>query len=402
MPGGLPHPSTAPLPPHRPTALLPQVYESVSKSGQLSEAELALFDEPETEQLLYELRFLSVQQRVPAAAYVAAEQLSQSECVVLARAIKEHERRKGTKEGFADTPADALAYKHFRDALECRREADVEACVRQGLAVAQTDSARAKLSALVGEAAAPISALPTATLTVLRLTRDELGFRPVAAAGSLQDVTAAAVRAAPKVSAEGVFGNFRVPQEGVQHEWVVSAGAAWVAPESRSRRRGKRLRDLLPCCWCSAACTARGAAHPASKHSADCQPTTFSLPCFALLQGLPNWSIVARAVNPVALTIENCAAVPEIATAVAAKTEDARKRLGGVGLLVVDTAAEGSSSGPDPSQFYLLSASGGGVRLATGAVAAEEPAALLGPVLFLCRPPARDGAASQTAELLSV
>lgn len=35
--------------------------------------------------------------------------------MVLARAIKEHERRNGRREGFADTPGDALAYKFYRD-----------------------------------------------------------------------------------------------------------------------------------------------------------------------------------------------------------------------------------------------------------------------------------------------
>ncbi len=37
------------------------------------------------------------------------------EAQVLARAVKEHERRDGRREGFADTPADVLAYKYFRD-----------------------------------------------------------------------------------------------------------------------------------------------------------------------------------------------------------------------------------------------------------------------------------------------
>lgn len=40
---------------------------------------------------------------------------SPHESQVLARAIKEHERRDGQREGFADTPGDVLAYKYFRD-----------------------------------------------------------------------------------------------------------------------------------------------------------------------------------------------------------------------------------------------------------------------------------------------
>lgn len=127
-------------------------------------------------------------------------------------------------------------------------------------------------SELLGEERAASMALPTAVLTTLRLARDELGFRPLAVAGDLQVRAAAGggrprmprrrarglgalatctecpasppscclappvpsacppqtarveqVLAAPKVSSEGVFGNFKVPADGVQHEWVVSA-----------------------------------------------------------------------------------------------------------------------------------------------------------------------------------
>ena len=34
---------------------------------------------------------------------------------MLIKAFKEHERRDGEKEGFAHTPADALAFKFYRD-----------------------------------------------------------------------------------------------------------------------------------------------------------------------------------------------------------------------------------------------------------------------------------------------
>ncbi len=37
----------------------------------------------------------------------------ESEAVI--KAFKEHERRSGLKEGFAHTPADALAFKYYRD-----------------------------------------------------------------------------------------------------------------------------------------------------------------------------------------------------------------------------------------------------------------------------------------------
>jgi hypothetical protein len=33
----------------------------------------------------------------------------------LSKAVKEHERRDGRKEGFTESPGDVLAYKHYRD-----------------------------------------------------------------------------------------------------------------------------------------------------------------------------------------------------------------------------------------------------------------------------------------------
>ena len=41
------------------------------------------------------------------------------ECELLARAVKEQERRSGEKEGFTASPADCLAYKYYRDVRLC-------------------------------------------------------------------------------------------------------------------------------------------------------------------------------------------------------------------------------------------------------------------------------------------
>jgi Rubisco accumulation factor 1 alpha helical domain len=37
------------------------------------------------------------------------------EAVILARAVKEHERREGVKLGFSKSPGDCLAFKFYRD-----------------------------------------------------------------------------------------------------------------------------------------------------------------------------------------------------------------------------------------------------------------------------------------------
>ena len=65
-------PSNLPPTPPRPA---PQVHESISAPGLLSPAALAHYDSEGAEALLYELRFLSVRQRAPAAQYIADNDL---------------------------------------------------------------------------------------------------------------------------------------------------------------------------------------------------------------------------------------------------------------------------------------------------------------------------------------
>lgn len=55
-------------------AASPQVYESIKAPGLLPPGALEHFD-AEGEYLLYELRFLSIAQRAPAAAYIAQHNL---------------------------------------------------------------------------------------------------------------------------------------------------------------------------------------------------------------------------------------------------------------------------------------------------------------------------------------
>ena len=168
----------------------------------------------------------------------------------------------------------------------------------------------------MGEQAAAALVMPTATLLMLRMARDELGFRPLAVAGELLGgVSEAEVLAAPKVSSEGVFGNFRVPAEGVQHEWVVSFDAP-------PRRAARGCAALCYLCIQSLACV--------STPEAEAEAESFLVPCLAHaaafcppacrpLQALPNWSIITLAVHPVVLTVADCALVPQIVLSSSAK-----------------------------------------------------------------------------------
>lgn len=126
-------------------------------------ATLQYFDQEDSDLLLYALRYLELAVRPAAATYVAKQELNAQacmsaglhdhspwllapwmvpwasarflplavpgdctaaviqrtrrlqECDVLSRAIRDHMRRDGKKEGFSLTPGDCLAYKYFRD-----------------------------------------------------------------------------------------------------------------------------------------------------------------------------------------------------------------------------------------------------------------------------------------------
>ena len=51
----------------------------------------------------------------PTSLPLAARTRCSQESQVLARSVKDHERRVGTKEGFSNEMGDCLAYKYYRD-----------------------------------------------------------------------------------------------------------------------------------------------------------------------------------------------------------------------------------------------------------------------------------------------
>lgn len=177
---------------------------------------------------------------------------------------------------------------------------------------------------------------PSSILTVLRMTRDEVGFRPIVVAGTFQDITPAQLRAVPKVSSEGVFGNFRIPAEGLDREWVA----------------------------------------------------------------LPAWSIITLAVTPVILSIVDCNEAKGIREALFAKSKEDDRKVKGPGLLVADVAMN-KEEPISIGDYYLVEGGDGKVSLKAGSEGLDE-AAVLGKVLFLCRPPSRDSDAASTSELLQM
>jgi len=68
-------------------------------------------------------------------------------------------------------------------------------------------------------------------------------------------------------------------------------------------------------------------------------------------------------------------------------------------VVVVDIAAEDQSVRPEA--YYLAADGSGTLRLTPGGEVAAA-AQVLGPVLFLCRPPSRETPAATTSELMSL
>lgn len=204
------------------------IYTALKKSGKVPEPVLKHFDSVGGEILLHELKFLSLQQRVSAVEFIAKNDLDPTETQKLARAIKEHERRSGQKEGFAQTPADCLAFKFYRDALECRLPADAKECALKGLDLVESEVGKSKLEAILGTTnSRQEDTSPKATLDVLRLQDNEVGWRSIPLLGELDATPADVLRNAPKSSSEGIFGIFTLPEDGLKHRWV--ALPAWAA-----------------------------------------------------------------------------------------------------------------------------------------------------------------------------
>jgi hypothetical protein len=162
------------------------VYDSLV--GKLAPEVLEFFDQG-GEDLLFPFRFLSVDRRVQAASYIVNKRLDPSQCDVLARAMKEWERRPTERSGFTNSPADCMVFKHLRDALECRKQQDMMYYINLGFQTAETEGARQRLQEVVVEQEEKITELSKAVLQVLKLDPDELGFRAIPQVGSLSTVS---------------------------------------------------------------------------------------------------------------------------------------------------------------------------------------------------------------------
>ncbi|KXZ54590.1 hypothetical protein GPECTOR_4g655 [Gonium pectorale] len=324
------------------------VYESVKASPAVPREVLARFNGDGVD-LLYPFRFLSAERRVVAAVYIVEQELDPTMCEVLARSMKEYERRPTERAGFTEHPGDCLAFKYLRDAGECRKREEALVKLRQGMEVAVTEGARQRLMEQMEdkpdeEAATGVAA----SLVTLRLSPDELGVRPVCVAGELGAAQLEDLQAAPRTTQGGAFGIFTIE-----------------APSSATGVRN----------WSWVA--------------------------------LPQWRALSMARHPVALTVRDCSAVPAVLAGSKAKTDDDKRRMQGPGILVVDKApasfppqADGSQAaadGPAPlvdedSWYVGLPEGCRALTMVDGRRAAQLAArgSLFGRVLFLARPPVKE------------
>jgi len=128
-------------------AVAAQVFATLEGLSDAARAYLA----PSGSEIVYELRQLDRERRVPAAELVAAKQLDIARTRDLVRAVKDFSRRSHPPDGFGTTPGEALAYQCWKLA---RGQKDLQArsrLIAQGFQFAETAGARAQLESLLSD-----------------------------------------------------------------------------------------------------------------------------------------------------------------------------------------------------------------------------------------------------------
>lgn len=200
-----------------------QVYKSLGAQG-FPEDQLRFFDIAGSG-VLYELRVLAVNQRRSAAEYIIENNLDAKGVRDLAKAIKDHERKRGGegRDAFSQAPGDAMAFAYWRNAKEATSEQERDSLVEQGLSVVVTDAGREKLEELLSKNK-DVKKKVTARLQLVRLQKDETTPRAIPVVGSLSEVSAADVEAAPVARTDTLFPIFTTTGHG---KWV--AIPSWTA-----------------------------------------------------------------------------------------------------------------------------------------------------------------------------
>ncbi|KAI5068977.1 hypothetical protein GOP47_0015278 [Adiantum capillus-veneris] len=184
-----------------------QVRSSLQASG-MGQEDLSFYDIGGAD-LLYELRILSAEQRKSASLYALARKMDVKEYRDLARAMKDHERRK-REEGwgsFTFCPGDCLAYSCYRLSKEGKTDVERESFLQKGIEYAETEKARAKLKAFLekGEDDLQDEESQASRFEVIRLSSSEAGIPSIPYVLPVVEPTVEEFEAAPAVSRKGPF-----------------------------------------------------------------------------------------------------------------------------------------------------------------------------------------------------
>jgi hypothetical protein len=302
-----------------------QVRSSLKTSG-FDEEKLTYFDVG-GDQLLYELRILSAQQRKASAEFLLEKKLGVKEANELARAVKDYERRKGpeARKDFTSAPGDCLAFAYYRKSKEYKDELDKETVLNKALDYAASEGAKSKLhealkSCSYGETSNLDEDLTERShLQVVRLLEGEAAGGQLPMLLPIADATVKSLEEAPSRHATGK-GPFNVL------EVDVASWKAWAA--------------------------------------------------------LPGWALITSSITPVGVHFADSSSLPLQSN----KTGVAKVTRGEPLLLVVDKGVTELDS-DDDNLFIVASEGSQELKIKAGSKIAGSQVKSLGKVLIALRPP---------------
>eukprot|EP01025_Chloroclados_australasicus_P038808 TRINITY_DN4007_c1_g2_i1.p1 TRINITY_DN4007_c1_g2~~TRINITY_DN4007_c1_g2_i1.p1 ORF type:complete len:511 (-),score=77.39 TRINITY_DN4007_c1_g2_i1:393-1925(-) len=306
------------------------IYNYLKQDG-VSEETLLYFDGHDGPELLYELRYLTAEQRVLCIDYIVMNNYDARQCRLLARAMKDYDRKSDMVLGFEENPGDILAFKYYRDVLESKEEEAIDTLIQKALKVAESDTAKDRIKSIREFSEDLESALELKkALTVLRLEPDELGYCPIPVLGKLGKVSHEVLPSAPKSAAEGVFGIFEIPPSQTEQSWVA----------------------------------------------------------------LPMWKALVKSQRPIALQIPDVSTNSLLMQIIGAFQQAGQQQFTGPGLIVFDLKLERNRDGQIQTQaeeFFIVKDDEGMLQLKAGVQLEDDmDDDIMGQVLFLCRPPKRE------------
>ena len=359
-----------------------EVLASLAASPGFPDAALAHFRQAGGEDLLYEARYLEGDVRPGVALYMWENGLDAVEAGALARAMKEWERRPAEREGFSASPGDALAFKAFRDALECRDEESKAAALARGRAIpGVTEGAVGRLDEL---AATPIP----------RLGGEGAGVLGGGGSSAASDASSALA------TAPGVLPRLPMARH-APHETLFRVvpvlGALGVEGSAAGLGAGGKGGPGLTAAAMASAPSARTAG--AFDAFAPAPGNDGSTPAVgAPFIVVPAWQALAVSERPVGVPIPDCSCVPALCAAANARAPADVAKLAGPGMLIVDRGLPGK--GPpkpkaDSAGVLVESVPGGPLALVAAAEAGERP--VVATAIFVIRPPKVDPASGEDA-----